>query len=516
MNPSEERKLDVDALLAACRIVSSGMKPTESISELLEILVRTAGLDKARILLPDEEGVYKVNYHYGLTAGERKRAEYQHGEGITGRVALTKQIAMVPDIKNEPRFLGKITDLSIFNPTKTSFIALPIQLKNHKTGVLAVNRLNADTPVLESDMVLLQLFTAFVKQALDIHDFIQKRTGKLQSENAHLKERLTLAHEKQHIVSANKFLLDTLAMAKQSAKTDASVLILGESGTGKERFSQFIHENSYRNKRNFVAINCAAIPDSLMESELFGHEKGAFTGADRLKVGKFEAADGGTLFLDEIGDMNSDVQSKLLRVLQESEITRLGSNNPKKVDVRIIAATHQSIQDAISEGRFRLDLYYRLNVITLKLPALRERKEDIPLLLQYFLDAANKRYNKQCYFTDAAVTRMKSYHWPGNIRQLENLVERCLILSSDEMIDDLVIESGLTDDFRPKDSSQSVQEFTQSRPYQRVSQISKEQILQSLTQARGNKTQAAKNLGMSARQLQYRIKKLNIQADELV
>ena len=521
MNNTTQQSLDIEALMAACHIVSNGLNPSESITQLLEILVSTVGLDKVRVLLPDENNIYRIEYHFGVSAEERKKAEYHYGEGITGRVAQTREIALIPDIKNEPRFLGKITDLSIFNQTQISFIALPIILNNQKVGVLAVNRLNANVPILESDISLLQLFSAFIKQALDIHDLVQKRTNILREENDRLKERLSLEYDRKDIIGENNALLDTLEKAKQSAKTDVSIFVMGESGTGKERFAQFVHKNSRRSTKAFIALNCAAIPDNLLESELFGHEKGAFTGADKQKIGKFEAANGGTLFLDEIGDMNPEVQSKLLRVLQESEITRLGSNQVIKVNVRIIAATHQHIQSSIADGRFRLDLYYRLNVVSLKLPALRERKEDVPLLAEHFLHLANKRNEKKCFFSVAAVSCMQSYQWPGNIRQLENLVERCVILSTADEIDVQLVESGLSDDYILRAPASDVSQISlpqsmgDARPYLPATHLKKEEIIQSIVSSRGNKTLAAKRLGLSVRQLQYRIKKLDISNLEL-
>ncbi|MDH5545398.1 MAG: sigma 54-interacting transcriptional regulator [Gammaproteobacteria bacterium] len=516
MNDFSNTKIDIDALLEACHVVSNVATPQESISQLLAILVNCVGLEKARVLMPDENRTYRVVYQYGLTPEEERMAIYKFGEGITGQVVLKNKIVLIPDVKDEPRFLGKITDISIFNQTKISFIGIPIAMKRQGVCVLSVNRLNADSPVLENDLIVLQLFSAFIKQALEIHEFLLLETKQLQEENRQLK--YSLSRRRQDIIGSDPALLHALESARQSAKSNASVLLMGESGTGKERFAQYIHQKSPRCDKEFVAINCAAIPNNLLESELFGHEKGAFTGADKFKIGKFEAADGGTLFLDEIGDMNADVQAKLLRVLQESEIVRLGSNKVRKVDVRIVAATHQNIQDAIGKGRFRLDLFYRLNVITLKLPALRERKGDIALLARFFLERANAKYGKHCRFTQEILKTMKDYSWPGNIRQLENIVERCVILSEREEIEHSLLASGLeepgTISLQTERSEQQHNDL--SRPYRPANHLPRESIVQAVRNAHGNKTHAARTLGISARQLHYRIQKLGIIESEFL
>ncbi len=239
------------------------------------------------------------------------------------------------------------------------------------------------------------------------------------------------------IVSQNKVMLDIFQLIKKVAYTSTNVLITGESGTGKELIARSVHRQGNRKNGPFVAINCAAIPSELMESEMFGHEKGAFTGAHTRTIGKFEHANGGTLFLDEISALRSDLQAKLLRVLQEREIERIGSNKPIRVDIRVIAATNTDLEDAVSQGKFRQDLYFRLNVVPISIPPLRERKEDIPLLASHFLNKFNMAFNKRLPgFTDKAIDILNRYHWPGNIRELENLIERIMVLSTgDDWID---------------------------------------------------------------------------------
>lgn len=258
----------------------------------------------------------------------------------------------------------------------------------------------------------------------------------LELENKYLQQEIKLTHNFEEIISQSKKFKKVLGQVEQVSKTDATVLILGESGTGKELIARAVHNISKRKNRTLVKVNCAALPATLIESELFGHEKGAFTGAISRKIGRFELADGGSLFLDEVGEIPIELQPKLLRVLQEGEFERLGNSNTIKVDVRIIAATNVNLMDAISEGTFREDLYYRLNVFPINIPSLRERKEDIPLLTRHFLLKYNAQFGRKiALITESAIERLTEYNWPGNIRELENVIERAVIISPDNKLE---------------------------------------------------------------------------------
>jgi Nif-specific regulatory protein len=299
-------------------------------------------------------------------------------------------------------------------------------------------------------------------------------------------------------------------------------MLTGESGVGKERFARMIHLASERRDSPFVCVNCAAIPEQLLETELFGHEKGAFTGADKARYGKFELASDGTVFLDEIGDMNLELQAKLLRVLQEKSIQRVGSNREIKTNVRVIAATNINLDDAINQGAFRLDLYYRLNVIRIQLPPLRERDGDIRLLANYFLNRENQRYKRNIVFAPSALNKLEAYTWPGNIRQLENVVERAVIMAEHDVIyeDDIDMilqeEASIRIDTQPIPSEDNNADMDRGgaycdvRPYSRVRDDERKKILQAIRQAKGNKTRAARDLGLTARQLRYRLEKLQL------
>jgi DNA-binding NtrC family response regulator len=311
------------------------------------------------------------------------------------------------------------------------------------------------------------------------------------------------------IVSQNKTMQEIFQLIKKVAFTSTNILITGESGTGKELIARSIHRQGNRRNGPFVAINCAAIPSELMESEMFGHEKGAFTGAHTRTIGKFEYANGGALFLDEISVLRSDLQAKLLRVLQEREIERIGSNKPIKIDIRVISATNTNLEDAVMRGKFRQDLYFRLNVIPISIPPLRERKEDIPLLAKHFLNKFNTAFNKKIPgFTEKALDAFTKYHWPGNIRELENLIERIVVLSSgNEMMDlkDIPLEILM-------DSGQDIQEL-EPRKIGLIKireAIEKRIILNVLEATQWNQTETAKILKVNRNTLIQKAKQLGI------
>jgi DNA-binding NtrC family response regulator len=313
----------------------------------------------------------------------------------------------------------------------------------------------------------------------------------------------------EEIVSQNKMMLEIFELIKKVAYTTTHVLITGESGTGKELIARSIHRQGSRKTGPFVAINCAAIPSELMESEMFGHEKGAFTGAHTRTIGKFEYANGGTLFLDEISALRSDLQAKLLRVLQEKEIERIGSNKPIKIDIRVISATNTNLEIAVAQGQFRKDLYFRLNVVPISIPPLRERKEDISLLAKHFLHKFNTAFNKKVPgFSEKALMALTQYHWPGNIRELENLIERIVVLSSgSERIDVKHIPLEIL-----MNSGQDIQDLEEKRGglIKVRDEIEKRVILNVLEASQWNQTETAKILKINRNTLLQKAKQLGI------
>ena len=306
-------------------------------------------------------------------------------------------------------------------------------------------------------------------------------------------------------LTKNPYMLKILKKLEDVAQSKAPILLVGESGTGKELLSKYIHQKSPRKFGPFVAINCAALPESLLESELFGYEKGAFSGAIFRKKGKIELADKGTLLLDEITEMHPHLQSKLLRVLQEEEVDRLGGYQPIKIDIRLISTTNKDIEKEVAEGRFRADLFYRINVITVKIPSLRERKEDIEFLASYFLEKFSSLYNKNIKgFTKKALIFLKNYSFPGNVRELKNMIERAVLTCEDKLID----FKNLVDPFSqeisfPNTGIDFAKNFTEIKP---LSELEKEAIFKALELCKGNKTRAAELLGITVRTLRNKLK----------
>ena len=325
--------------------------------------------------------------------------------------------------------------------------------------------------------------------------------SKLRDENRELREALGQRYQFENIIGSSPAMQEIFATIMRVAPTRATVLLAGESGVGKDMIARAIHQHSPRKDRPFVKINCTAIPENLMESELFGYEKGAFTGANISKPGKFEQANTGTVMLDEIGDVPPSVQVKLLRILQEREFERLGSNKTQQTDVRVIAATNVDLRAALEQGTFREDLYYRLNVVPMNIPPLRERKDDIPYLVEHFA----KKFNGE--ISEGAMERLVSYHWPGNVRELENVIERSVLLAKGPMVeaDDIKIESGIgrarpaftSDAFLPE--GLTLDQYEQSI------------IREALKRANGNKSQAARLLGLTRNALRYRLTQMGIE-----
>lgn len=320
------------------------------------------------------------------------------------------------------------------------------------------------------------------------------------TEITHLKNELRQSHSFRNIIGKSPAMKDMFRTIKNIAAFDSTVFIQGESGSGKEMVAQAIHYESPRSENKLVKVNCSAFSNNLLESELFGHVRGAFTGADRDRIGRFEEAAGGTIFLDEIGDLNPTVQVKLLRVLQEKEIERVGENKTRKVDIRIIVASHKNIQKAVETGRFREDLYYRLNVIPLLLPPLRERKEDIPYLVRHFISKWNGKNNKLiAKISDATLSRLTDYNWPGNVRELENMVEYACVKCAKDILE-------------PEDLPASIYErcMTSEKKGKRRNSVTREMILTALEQCRNNRADAAQTLNLHRITLWRKMRQLNI------
>src|SRR5580700_4251440 len=334
--------------------------------------------------------------------------------------------------------------------------------------------------------------------------------SKLRDENRELREALGQRYQFENIIGSSPAMQEIFATITRVAPTRATVLLAGESGVGKDMIARAIHQHSPRKDRPFVKINCTAIPENLMESELFGYEKGAFTGANTSKPGKFEQADTGTVFLDEIGDVPGPIQVKLLRILQEREFERLGSNVTRHIDVRVIAATNQDLRAALEQGTFREDLYYRLNVVPLNIPPLRERKVDIPSMANHFVHKlAPDTGNRVESITDAAIEKLMSYHWPGNVRELENVIERSLVMCTGTALDAADIKMESAPRVKPQGASDAPHFLPDGMT---LDQYEQEIIREALRRADGNKSQAARLLGLTRNALRYRLTQMGLES----
>jgi Nif-specific regulatory protein len=395
--------------------------------QLLELVVATAArmLDAraSSLLLVDP---HSRKLHFKVATGEKgadvKRFQVDMGEGIAGHVASTGQPLLIPDVSRDPRWQSRIS-ASIGFDTR-SIACAPLKVNGEIIGVLEIID-RADGGALRAeDMPLLAVFADVAATAIANARRIDRDRKSIRD----LQAEMDLRYE---IVGESRAIRRVIADALKVAEAKTSTLIIGESGTGKELLARLIHRASPRRDAPMVVLNCAALPEALLEDELFGHEKGAFTGAVSRKIGKFELADGGTLFLDEIGEMSPTMQAKLLRILQEGVFYRLGGNDSIPVDVRALAATHRDIDREVAEGRFREDLYYRLNVVQIRMPALRERREDIPLLAEHFLTIFRKeRGIARMRFSQEALDRMQAYDWPGNVREMKNAIERAVVMGN--------------------------------------------------------------------------------------
>lgn len=497
-------------LRKTAKLLGHGLEPAVVIHEMLHLLSELIGLNRGRIILRDEAAKTAfIHYAYGLTAEEIARGRYQEGEGITGKVLQTGQAAIVQDISNDPEYLERAVPRSCLPPGTVSYIALPLVLEGAIIGVLAAHRLRARPRALADDLQILSTVAILVTQVIHLNNLVAARTARLESENRELRFALSchISPLGSHGIIGNSSLLrGALGKIERVAKSPASVLLLGESGTGKELFARALHLMSARHKQPFVKINCGAIPENLFESELFGHERGAFTGAQTARAGRFEQAHGGTLFLDEVADIPLPLQVKLLRVLQERVIERLGGQREIPIDVRIVAATNQDLQALVRSGGFRLDLFYRLNVAPIRLPALRERPEDIRHLAEYHLKELASSYGRNVRLSAGALQRLMAYQWPGNVRQLRNVIERLVLFAETSVIDVSDVEQSLAGELAEMETMPGANSAV--RAYEHPSCSDQERIQNALAQHRGNKSQAAKSLGLTLRQLNYRLKLL--------
>ena len=496
-----------ETLLAICEVIDRALDLESALEEVLDILSETMHMRRATItLLDNTTGVLSIAASHGLTAEEKRRGVYRLGEGVTGRIFKTAEPYYVPDISREPLFLDR-TGARRLERGRISFVGVPIILHGKPIGVLNVDRLFGDDVSVEHDVDFLSVVATLIAQFISLNEKIRSREEALRRENVSLKYRISKKSKGLYIVGDSLAMQDVERQIARVAPTKATVLLLGESGVGKTLIARIIHQLSDRADHPFVKVNCAAIPDNLLESELFGHEKGAYTGAVSSRPGRFEDAHQGTIFLDEIGELSLGVQSKLLRVLQEKEFERLGSNTTRKVNVRILAATNRDLNSLAEGGGFRSDLFYRLSVFPIMVPPLRDRREDLPTLLHHFIEKVTREYGRRFTLTPEAFELLKKYTWPGNVREMENLMERMAILYDGDRIDVGMLKSSL--------AAHSVQEKTPHGPSQQrgesLDEIERREILNALRENDWIQYKAAESLGLTARQMGYRVRKFGLE-----
>ncbi len=453
------------------------------------------------VILDRKSGDFSTSEAVGLPDRLSKEEYLQRCRPLIDNVIRAGQAVVVPDISAEPSLKRESADGTA---DKTAFICVPVKFGEDVVGCLSAERPCQTEANLTADRWLLSLVANIIAQSVHFHSVTEERLNVLRSENVRLQEQIQTSLRPPNMIGNSDAMRSVYLHIEQVAGSGTTVLIRGESGVGKELVARALHDQSPRKGKAFVKFNCAALPESIIESELFGHERGAFTGAISMRKGRFEIADGGTIFLDEIGDLSPATQVKLLRVLQEKEFERVGSQSPIHCDVRIITATSRNLEEMMEQEKFRADLYYRLNVFPIYVPPLRERKSDILLLADHFVEKFSKNCGKNVRrVSTAAIDLLASYHWPGNVRELENCIERAVLLCQDKAIE----AHHLPPTLQKKDASEKNSGGTLESA---MAALEYEMIVAELKTSDGNMAAAARNLGLTERQIGLRVKRLGI------
>lgn len=499
----ESRRLST--LLEVSQALSGTLNLRSALHRVLEVLAKHHGYVRSMVTLLRENGELHVEASDGLDAPAHS-VRYRVGEGIIGRVVESGRPIVVPRVSREPDFLNRASKRSELGKEELSFIGVPILLNRRAVGALGVDNKFKPDRNYERTVKFLGIVASIIAQAVKIQRLIEDDKRRLLAENTQLRQELKERYDFSSIIGSSGPVRQMYELMAQVAGANTTVLIRGESGTGKELVAHAIHYNSQRANKSFVKVSCAALPDSLIESELFGYEKGAFTGAEQRKKGRFELAEGGTLFLDEIGDINLTTQVKLLRVLQEREFERLGSTETIKVNVRLVVATNKDLERAVAAGTFREDLYYRLNVFTIFVPPLRERKADLLLLVDHFLEKFSREHRKSIKrISTPAIDMLMSYHWPGNVRELENTLERAVLTCDSQVVHGHHLPPSLQ-------TAEASGTTTRVSLGDAVAGFEKDLIQDALKSTRGNRAKAARLLDTTERVLNYKVRKYAIDA----
>ncbi len=503
--PHQERhERELEALEDIAHALATRAGQRQILTDILDVLKQKLGMVRGTLMLLSTDGTELVIEAARDLRSARDHVSYRPGEGITGRVLETARPAIIPRISEEPNFNGRIHGRSKADAQELSFICVPVMLGQEVVGTISVD-LPYDPDVdLAEDQRVLGIVAAMVANDVRARRSARAQTEAAEAEFARLRDQLGQRFRPENIIGNSKAMRDVYTQIHRVGQSDTTVLIRGESGTGKELAAHAIHYTSARAAGPFIKVNCAALSENLLESELFGHEKGSFTGATRARAGRLEEADGGTLFLDEIGDFSPTIQVKLLRVLQEKEFQRVGSNRTIHANVRIIAATNKDLEQAVADKQFRSDLYYRINVFAICLPPLRQRKGDILQLANHFAQRFSEKMSKPIRrISTPAINMMMAYHWPGNVRELENCIEHAVLLSADGVIHGRNLPPTL-----------QTPDATDAPPpgelKARIQILERDMIMDALKRSNGNVSAAARELGITPRMVRYKLEKLDI------
>ena len=510
MPPRRPNAAPLSGLREIARALSRTLDRASAVARLAELLEDELGTLAATVALHDpDSGELRVEAASGLARDAVRRARFRPGEGITGRVFESGRAVVLPDAAREPLFLDRAGVLSAAKARRKelAWVAVPVPGERRRAGVVGAAFARDPARDWEEVASVLEVAATMLGQTLRVHGRVEAEKRRLLDENRLLREELRERYELKNLVGNSAPMRQVYELVAQAAPTGATVLVRGESGTGKELVAHAIHHGSPRSGRPFVRVSCAALPESLVESELFGHEAGAFTDARARRPGRFELAHGGTLFLDEVGELTPAVQVKLLRVLQEREFERVGGTQPVRVDVRLIAATNKDLEAAMRAGEFREDLYYRLNVFSIFVPPLRERRTDIPLLADFFVEKLAREHRRDVRrIATTAIDVLMSYHWPGNVRELANCIERAV----------LVCDGGVLHAHHLPPTLQTAEvsgTLPQTSLEAALGAFEKDLLLDAVKIARGNRARAARLLQTTERILSYRLRRHGIDPD---
>ncbi len=497
----------MDALFEIAQRLSKASGQAQTLQDIIQILESRLSMIRSTIMLLDGDGEKLVVAAVGSnqTTGAHG-VGYQRGEGITGQVLASGQPVMIPSIADEPRFCDRLHERNRRQVQDACFICVPIVVGTEVVGTLATDLAVEQRPRLDEAMRTLTIVASMIGYDVRARRIERAERLAFETENLRLRDALEERFRPENIIGSSRPMREVYLRIRRVASSHTTVLIRGETGTGKELVGSAIHYASPRSSGPFVRVNCAQLNENLLESEMFGHEQGAFTGAVSSRSGRIEEAEGGTLFLDEIGDFPAAMQVKLLRFLQEREYERVGSNETRRADVRIIAATNCDLETAVSQNSFRQDLYYRIHVFPITLPPLRQRRDDVLLLANHFVEKYGKRMNKTIHrISTPAIDAMVAYHWPGNVRELENCIEHAVLLADDDVIHSHHLPPTLEMPHAAPQPDGNSGNFEAC-----INALQRDLISDALKQNKGNATAAARQLGITARMIRYKIKTLGI------